>query len=443
MPNAPPPSTDPSSGSRRILLPVAPAVVPGLAAAVWMSEDGEVETLELAEAARRAASQPTYLCHGPAQARRLGVASLAAYDLLELFAFVHPARFAVPTPCGLAQVLGLAAPESPDSGAAVLPTLARALLAELTARGTETNAAAIARPMAEAGWPWGPAVLAALGLPEGGEPEPGGRRARAVWNTLAEWEEEAPPPPPGQAAVSADETRHRLAELLGAEAENRPQQADYASAVSQAFAPRAREGEPNLVLAEAGTGVGKTLGYIAPASLWAEKNGAPVWISTYTRNLQHQIDQELDRLYPERQEKSAQVVIRKGRENYLCLLNFEEAAKGVALRPGDAVAAGLMARWAAHSRDGDMTGGDFPGWLPELIGRGPSLGLTDRRGECIYSACLHYRKCFIERSIRRARSAAQRRGEGLRQAPGNSGRAAQRGGEEGHRHRLRRQPRRR
>jgi ATP-dependent DNA helicase DinG len=403
MPNAPPPSTDPSSGSRRILLPVAPAVVPGLAAAVWMSEDGEVETLELAEAARRAASQPTYLCHGPAQARRLGVASLAAYDLLELFAFVHPARFAVPTPRGLAQVLGLAAPESPDSEAAVLPTLARALLAELTARGTETNAAAIARPMAEAGWPWGPAVLAALGLPEGGEPEPGGRRARAVWNTLAEWEEEAPPPPPGQAAVSADETRHRLAELLGAEAENRPQQADYASAVSQAFAPRAREGEPNLVLAEAGTGVGKTLGYIAPASLWAEKNGAPVWISTYTRNLQHQVDDELDRLFPQAAEKRRRVVIRKGRENYLCLLNLEEATYG--LGAGSAVPMGLMARWTAATRDGDMVGGDFPGWLVGLIGPAASLGLTDRRGECVYSACQHYRRCFIEHVQRRARHA--------------------------------------
>ncbi|MDX1711294.1 MAG: ATP-dependent DNA helicase, partial [Rhodovibrionaceae bacterium] len=49
--------------------------------------------------------------------------------------------------------------------------------------------------------------------------------------------------------------------------------------------------------------------------------------------------------------------------------------------------------------------GDFPGWLPDLVGRGRTLGLTDRRGECIYAACQHYRKCFIERSIRRARRA--------------------------------------
>ena len=55
---------------------------------------------------------------------------------------------------------------------------------------------------------------------------------------------------------------------------------------------------PAMVLAEAGTGTGKTLGYLAPATLWAEANGAPVWISTYTRTLQHQIASELTRLYP-------------------------------------------------------------------------------------------------------------------------------------------------
>ena len=60
-----------------------------------------------------------------------------------------------------------------------------------------------------------------------------------------------------------------------------------------------------MVLAEAGTGVGKTLGLAAPASLWAERNQGTVWISTYTRNLQHQVDGELDRLYPDRTGKPA------------------------------------------------------------------------------------------------------------------------------------------
>src|SRR3546814_633813 len=64
-----------------------------------------------------------------------------------------------------------------------------------------------------------------------------------------------------------------------------------------------------------------------------------------------------------------------------------------------------MARWAARTRNGDMVGGDFPGWLADLFGPQRTLGLADRRGECIYSACQHYKKCFIERSVRAARQA--------------------------------------
>jgi ATP-dependent DNA helicase DinG len=52
-----------------------------------------------------------------------------------------------------------------------------------------------------------------------------------------------------------------------------------------------------------------------------------------------------------------------------------------------------------------MLGGDFPAWLAVLLGRALTTALTDTRGECIYSACPHYNKCFIEATIRRARRA--------------------------------------
>ena len=79
------------------------------------------------------------------------------------------------------------------------------------------------------------------------------------------------------------------------------------------------------MLVEAGTGTGKTLGYLAPASVWAEKNKGAVWISTFTRHLQRQIDGELERLIPDPTERRRRIVVRKGRENYLCLLNLEDA----------------------------------------------------------------------------------------------------------------------
>ena len=76
---------------------------------------------------------------------------------------------------------------------------------------------------------------------------------------------------------------------------------------------RAERDVPNMVLAQAGTGTGKTLGYIAPASVWAETNKAPVWISTYTRNLQRQIDDETGRLFSAAARRGGKVVVRKGR----------------------------------------------------------------------------------------------------------------------------------
>src|SRR3546814_8402707 len=52
-----------------------------------------------------------------------------------------------------------------------------------------------------------------------------------------------------------------------------------------------------------------------------------------------------------------------------------------------------------------MVGGDMPGWLPTLFRRAGATALTDRRGECVYAGCPHYRKCFIERSARASQDA--------------------------------------
>ncbi len=265
------------------------------------------------------------------------------------------------------------------------------------------DAAALAAALGRTGWPWAPSVLAALGDPAA-QPR---RDALAVWKQLPEWEEAPAPPPPSAHPVSEQEARARLAAMLGPDAEHRPGQADYAGAVAAAFAAREIRGDPHLVLAEAGTGTGKTLGYIAPASVWAEKNRGAVWISTYTRHLQRQIDAELAHLIPDPIERRRRVVVRKGRENYLCLLNLEDAVNGTSggLTPGLPVALGLILRWALATQDGDVMGGDLPGWFAELFGAGVLSGLADRRGECIHAACAHWTRCYIEHGIRRARTA--------------------------------------
>src|SRR5882724_9479571 len=397
------------SGSSVVRLPNVPVLVAGLREVAWLSPSGEFTRVSPVEAAAWVVSRPPMLCHAPATARRLGVERFPALDLLELFAFVRPAKFCLPTPRGLSEALDLAIPTTPEEEVARLSEAARALLDELedmaALASPEMRDAALA--MARGQWTWGEAVLAALGI------DPNAKKPRLgagldVWKSLPPWEEPPPQPPPSSHPVESREARLRLAQLIAAGpnmAEARPTQSDYASATSQAFTPRREEDKPNVVLVEAGTGVGKTLGYVAPASLWAEKNGAPVWIATYTRNLQRQIDNELDRLHRDSAEKRRRVVIRKGRENYLCLLNFQEAVMRTGLVPENAVGLGLLARWALASRDGDMIGGDLPAWLLDLLGRSRITRLADRRGECIYSACEHYRKCFVERTIRRARTA--------------------------------------
>jgi ATP-dependent DNA helicase DinG len=380
-----------------------PALVPASGGAAIAGADGAARKAGIEEARTLFRSGDVLVAHAAFVAGRLKTAPNAAlFDVLELFIFVRPGIPCVPSALGLALALGMKAPASSEESAHVLHDVAAALIAELKALN-ETERSRI-RPLAatleRAGWRWGPAVLSAIGAPEGKQSPIAGLEA---WKGLPQWEDAAPPDAPGSLPVSADETSARLRQLVGGAGEARPEQAAYALAASYAFGPREKSGAPRIALIEAGTGIGKTLGYLAPASLWAEKNGPGLWLSTYTRNLQRQIVQEIARLYPDPAEREDKAVVRKGRENYLCLLNFEDAAKRTALAPGQrTIALGLVACWISATRDGDISGAGFPAFLASSFALSD---ITDRRGECIYAACPHYRTCFIERAIRRARHA--------------------------------------
>ena len=277
----------------RILLPEAPVLVAALSAGAWLSADGEIEEIPLKTAAVRARQRPgPILCHGPATARRMEIDPFPCFDILELFAFVRPAEFCVPTPRGIAEALEMAVPDDIAAQAMSIRNAATLLLREAAERRADRHDLATAQAMARGRWRWGPAVLAALG----GDPEEVSRPGAGldVWRQLPEWEERAPPPPPGEHPVNPAESRAHLAALLGESSESRPSQSDYASSVTHAFNPRSEADAPNFVLAEACTGVGKTLGYIAPASLWSGRATAPLSISTYTQTQQQRLTPELD-----------------------------------------------------------------------------------------------------------------------------------------------------
>ena len=340
------------------------------------------------------------VAHGAFVAGRLKVpATKSLYDVLELFAFVRPGQPMVPSAMGLARALNLDLPHTPEESAAALFAVARALLEETGDLPPEMRSrlSPLVATMTRGGWRWGPVLQKVLG-----EEAPHGSPIAGLeaWRGLTQWEDEAPVGTPGSQPVTQEEVRARLLSLVGTP---RPEQTAYSDAATYAFGPREESGAPKIALVEAGTGTGKTLGYLAPASVWAEKNGPGLWISTYTRNLQRQIVQEIAHLYPDPVERAEKAVVRKGRENYLCLLNFEEAVKRTALAPGQrGVALGLIARWIGSNTDGDISGAGFPAFLAASL---PLSEITDRRGECIYAACPHYRICFIERAIRRARHA--------------------------------------
>ncbi len=396
-----------STDEQPIRMPAVPVLVSHVQSCGWLSAQGEIETVSLKEGAKRLSTSetPVLVLHALATARRLRCGPFPRLDVLELFAFVRPAQFCLPTPRGLAQVLGLREPQNLEDEVETLRAACVQLLKEVRQQAGK-SLVTLAWAMKTGGWSWGSVVLDALGDISQDAPHSGALlRSLQIWHKLKEWEEFAPPPPPGHLPVESVEARAKLDLLLGANAEVRHEQKEYAGAICEAFTAPNAQGEPTLALVEAGTGVGKTLGYIAPASVWAKKNQGAVWVSTYTRNLQRQLDGELNRLYSDPVEKKRKVVIRKGRENYFCLLNFEEAVSRLRLRADDAPALGLMARWALASRDGDMIGGDFPSWLKELLGARLTVDMTDTRGECVYSSCSHYSKCYIEKTVRRARRA--------------------------------------
>ena len=369
-------------------------------AGTWLRDaNGSTRGCSKGEAVMAAANTPLLMMNAPLVASRMGYPDLSGLDLLELFAFVHPARFCVPTPKGLAHALELDEPADDADVPLLLQKAAGALVATCESENwTEREGAwSTLQSLTRLRWPWANVLAPHVRKPE--------RAEKWLFTKLPEWEEATERPQPSQVLIDEPEIEAQLERLTGEGAERRDGQRLFSRGAGHVFSPRDRQKRPHVLLAQAGTGIGKTLGYLAPASLWAEKSGGTVWVSTYTKNLQRQLRRESTRAWPAtRPDGSPPVVVRKGRENYLCLLNLEDALQGgFSGRP--AVLAQLVARWAAYTQDGDMIGGDLPGWLGTLFRKRGIAALTDQRGECVYAGCPHYRKCFIERSARNAAQA--------------------------------------
>src|SRR5438067_3346873 len=133
--------------------------------------------------------------------------------------------------------------------------------------------------------------------------------------------------------------------------EFRPQQQEMAAAVAKAL-----EEERHLVI-EAGTGVGKSLAYLAPAILFALEHHKKAIVSTHTINLQEQLVHKdipiLKKVLP----VEFEAALMKGRQNYLCPRRLEralESAKELFTGPEKSELQRL-AEWASTTRDGSLS----------------------------------------------------------------------------------------
>lgn len=137
--------------------------------------------------------------------------------------------------------------------------------------------------------------------------------------------------------------------------EERPQQREMAGAVLDAL----NDGGHWLI--EAGTGVGKSLAYLAPAALYALANGQRVVVSTNTHALQEQLLTKdipaLRRMLVASGVLSAgddlRVALLKGRSNYLCLRRWTASYGASMADPDFAHLASRMLLWLQQTATGD------------------------------------------------------------------------------------------
>ncbi len=195
-----------------------------------------------------------------------------------------------------------------------------------------------------------------------------------------------------EAVRAAFESRGALPELVEGY-EPRPGQVDMAVAVAEA------QNRGRLLVVEAGTGTGKSLAYLLPATLRALGNGERVAVATRTRHLQQQL---LDREVPliRRLHPDLTVTILKGRGNYLCRRKLSDRLADLdgsdSPDPVERDFLHQVKAWAQASPVGDLD--DLP-FVPErqlwdLVSSSTEHTLRVR--------CPHYEDCFYYSSRRRA-----------------------------------------
>jgi ATP-dependent DNA helicase DinG len=173
--------------------------------------------------------------------------------------------------------------------------------------------------------------------------------------------------------------------------EYRPQQQDMAAAVAQTL-----EEERHLVV-EAGTGVGKSLAYLVPATLFALEKKKKAIISTQTINLQEQLLHKDIPIVKKILPVEFEAALMKGRQNYLCPRRLERALQSANELFNSTEQADLarLADWARTTTDGTLS--DLP------IEPDPKVWtqVCSEAHLCTQKTCGQNPRCFFQQARRR------------------------------------------
>lgn len=182
--------------------------------------------------------------------------------------------------------------------------------------------------------------------------------------------------------------------LLGGEVDSyrpRHSQTEMAKAIADAIA-----GQRTLI-AEAGTGTGKTFAYLVPALLW----GGKVIVSTGTKNLQDQLFLRDIPTVRKALNAPVSVALLKGRSNYVCHFHLERTLQNGRMTSRDDV--GYLRE---ISRFMKTTGSGDKAELSKVPETAPIWNLvTSTRDTCFGAECQYYQDCFVMKARKEAQQA--------------------------------------
>ncbi|MEK3915052.1 ATP-dependent DNA helicase DinG [Paenibacillus sp. FSL H7-0331] len=235
-----------------------------------------------------------------------------------------------------------------------------------------------------------------------GDEEPAGQNYRQFTLAVKDWGEEDSVREekdlltlPDDFAVFFAQLKQALKERFTAY-EDREAQEIMLAEVEAAF-----EQERHLMI-EAGTGTGKSLGYLIPSLFYGLKHDKKMLVSTHTINLQEQIRERDIPLLMDLFPVGFRAAVFKGRSHYLCLRKFETKMGQQDFEHGkeDRLTAGQMLVWLSETEHGDDEELHFSG-------KGTQFwhSVASDSDSCLNRACPWFKKCFYHRARNNASNA--------------------------------------